>query len=120
MNFNEYQALAMRTAKRFGHEATDLTHASLGLATESGEFITEVKRAAIYDKEITDEIRVHMAEELGDLLWYVALAAETLGISMHQMARDNIAKLQLRFPQSYSNEAAEARADKGGLDARQS
>ncbi len=31
---------------------------------------------------------------------------------------ENIAKLRERFPDAYSNEAAEARADKGGLDAR--
>jgi hypothetical protein len=33
---------------------------------------------------------------------------------------ENIAKLQERFPNAYSNAAAEARADKGGLDARNS
>ena len=32
----------------------------------------------------------------------------------------NIAKLRLRFPDAYTDEAAEARADKGGLDARNS
>jgi NTP pyrophosphatase (non-canonical NTP hydrolase) len=62
----------------------------------------------------------HMAEELGDLLWYIALAAESLGISMADMARGNIDKLQQRYPEKYSNDAAEARADKGGLDARTS
>lgn len=120
MDFNQYQVLANRTAKPMPDLAADLAHAALGIATEGGEFTTEVKRAAIYGKPITDEMRAHMAEELGDLLWYVALAAEKLGIPMSAMARDNIEKLRKRFPDAYSDAAAEARADKGGLDARSS
>lgn len=120
MNFNEYQSAAVRTAKWFKHEATDLAHAALGIATEGGEFTTEVKRAAIYQKEITPEMRQHMAEELGDLLWYIALAAETLSIPMQTMARENITKLQKRFPEKYTDQAAEGRADKGGVTARES
>ena len=120
MNFNEYQAAAIRTAKPLPTLAENLAHAALGIATEGGEFTTEVKRAAIYGKQVSDEMRAHMAEELGDLLWYVALAAEHLGVPMHQIARGNIDKLQKRFPEKYSNEAAEARTDKGGLSARAS
>lgn len=120
MNFNEYEALANRTAKDLNSPAANLAHAALGLSTEVGEFNTVVKRVAIYNKPITDEFRADMAEELGDLLWYVALAAHHLGISMHQMARDNIEKLKRRFPDQYSDAHAEARADKGGLDARSS
>lgn len=120
MNFLEYQANANRTAKQFNHLPTDLVHAALGLATEAGEFTTEVKRAFIYDKPVSREMIDHMTEELGDVLWYIALAAEHLGVSMDRIARDNIAKLQQRFPDAYSNVAAEARADKGGLSAKES
>lgn len=114
MNFAEYQADAMRTAKNFGHLPTDLTHAALGLATEGGEFTTIVKRAAIYDAKIGNNKIDHMAEELGDCLWYIALAAEHLGVPLGSIAQRNIRKLQQRYPTSYSNEAAAARADKKG------
>lgn len=117
---DDYQRLAFRTAKVFDSFGMDMAHASLGMVTEVGEFTTEVKRVAIYDKWVTDEMKAHMAEELGDLLWYVALAATHLGTSLSKLATANIEKLRLRFPDRYSNEAAEARADKGGLDARQS
>lgn len=120
MNFLEYQANANRTAKQFNHQPTDLVHAALGLATEAGEFTTEVKRAFIYDKPISQEMVDHMAEELGDVLWYVALAAEHLGVSMNRIAEANIAKLRQRFPDAYSDLAAEARADKGGKSAQES
>lgn len=120
MNFDQYQTNAIRTAKMFPDVASNLSHAALGLATESGEFITEVKRVSIYNKPLTDEMRQHMAEELGDLMWYIALAAQHLGISMNEMAEANIDKLRLRFPEKYSDQAAEQRADKNGVDARNS
>lgn len=117
---NDYQKLAWRTAKQFGDLPKDLTHAALGIATEGGEFATEVKRAFIYGKEITDEMRAHIVEELGDTLWYIALAATHLEVNLSDLARLNIEKLAKRYPEKYSDQAAEARADKGGLDARTS
>lgn len=114
MDFIDYQAAALRTALPES-QVDGLVHASLGLITETGEFVSEVKRMAKYGKQITPEMHAHMCEEIGDVLWYVALAAEHLGVSMKSLAKQNIAKLQKRFPEKFSNEAAEARADKGGL-----
>lgn len=58
---------------------------------------------------------------------YMGMTAQALmdiaalaGLDLGQILADNIAKLQQRFPDAYSNEAAEARADKGGADARSS
>lgn len=120
MNFNEYQQAAARTAKDFKHLETDLVHAALGMATEVGEFTTNVKRAAIYDKPIDEKMREELFEELGDIMWYVALAATKLGVALELICEANIDKLRRRFPDKYSNEAAEARADKGGLDWKES
>lgn len=121
MDFNEYQAAAMRTAKIHGDALiADLVHASLGLATETGEFTSTVKRMSQYGKTYTNELREHLCEELGDTLWYIALAATALGVTFEGLAEDNIAKLKLRFPEAFSNEAAEARADKGGLSHKES
>lgn len=119
MHLNEYQKLADRTAKK-QTQVFDLVHAQIGMATEAGEFATEVKRVAIYEKPLTVDMKLHMVEELGDLLWYVALAATALGTDLAAVANHNIDKLKARFPDKYSNEAAEARADKGGLSALQS
>ena len=120
MDFNEYQIAAFRTAKRMPSLAEDLNHAVIGIHTEGGEVATEVKRALVYDAPITEDMVKHIVEELGDLLWYVALASTCLNISLSDIAERNVAKLKKRFPEKYSNEAAEARADKGGLDARSS
>jgi NTP pyrophosphatase (non-canonical NTP hydrolase) len=120
VTFNEYQIAAFQTAKRFMDLPTDLAHAALGLATESGEFATEAKRAFIYGKPIDDAMRRHMLEELGDILWYVAMACEHLEVPLHSVAKANIDKLQKRYPERYSDGAAEARADKGGVGPRES
>lgn len=121
MNFSEYQIGANRTSKVHDESLTEnLVHAALGLSTEVGEFTTEVKRIARHGKEMTPEMRDHMIEELGDVMWYIALAAEALKTTMGNLATHNIAKLMKRFPEKYSHEAAEARADKGGADARAS
>jgi len=120
MTFDQYQQLALRTAKHFNHLETDLVHAALGIATEGGEFTTNVKRAAIYDKPIDEKMRGELVEELGDLMWYVALACSKLNVRLELVCQWNIEKLQKRFPTSYSDQAAEARADKGGLDWKES
>lgn len=120
MNMQEYSAAAMRTAKDMGSTGGNLTHAALGLTSDAGEFATVVKRFVCYGKMLDDKMRAQAIEELGDVLWFIVLAAETLNVTLENVAQTNIAKLMLRYPDKYSDEAAEARADKGGLPASQS
>ena len=108
MKLNEYQTLALRTAKRGSFEH-DLNHVALGVAGEAGEFADAVKKHTIYNKAFDYE---NAAEELGDLLWYVALGCETLGITMSQVAERNIRKLRERYPEKYTDELAAQRLDK--------
>ena len=120
MNLDHYQELANRTAKVYETTSANLIHAALGIATEGGEFTTEVKRHAIYEKNLTPEMQAHMIEELGDLMWYIALAAHHLETPLSTICRGNINKLFKRYPEKYSDLAAEGRADKDGQDARSS
>lgn len=120
MSLISYQQNALRTEKPLETPALRSMHAALGLATEVGEYTTEVKRMVIYEKPLDDARRAHMAEELGDIMWYMAIAADALGTTLEAICEANIAKLKQRFPDAYSNEAAEARADKAGIDARNS
>lgn len=63
-------------------------------------------------------------DTMTDMVYAAVEGAERLckelGIDFGEALDENIAKLRLRFPDAYSDEAAEARADKGGLDARNS
>lgn len=112
-----YQKLAERTeAKNFGviaHRLFDSTeqgvqnlrllHAAIGMCTEAGEFQDALKRAFFYGKPMD---RTNLAEEVGDLLWYCALACNALNVDMEQIMRSNIKKLEKRFPAKFNKEDA--------------
>jgi hypothetical protein len=195
MNLQEYVPLAIRTEKPLAI-LERMGHSCMGLITELGEVTTELKRMAIYGKLLDAERKVHILEEIGDVMWYLAimwsvidadldqlsscpkfeppnhiegmyeatalmlggycgqicaitqdviahtnidedhysgimsssqmiligmtLLAEHCGSTIGMAMADNIVKLRVRFPDAYSNEAAEGRADKGGVDARNS
>jgi NTP pyrophosphatase (non-canonical NTP hydrolase) len=53
-----------------------------------------------------------MREEIGDIMWYIALACRTLDFDLSEILDENIAKLQQRYPDKYSDVYAVARLDK--------
>lgn len=126
LTLNQFQELACRTlpapgAQHFFYGATppidvgystsiDLIHAAFGLAGEVGEIIDPIKKSMFYGKPLdTANIR----EEAGDLLWYLAgPLCRALGCTMEDLARDVTAKLEKRYPDRYTDQAAIARADK--------
>lgn len=202
ITFAQYPELAARTEKQLPTVFERMEHAALGVATETGEIATVIKRIAIYGKSLDDlnkdgktTLRKNLAEEMGDVLWYLPIItsefdpegeawsripapepllpgndvtyalksisrgltiaagrisqcvedelvgepsdvdlihevriilaalvdlAHLIGTDLLTIASDNIAKLQERYPEAYSDVAAEARADKGGEDARNS
>ena len=106
---SDYEAAALRTAKDMGSVPMNLIHAAMGLSSDAGEFVDCIKKHTIYGKKLDRENAI---EELGDVLWFVALACQNLECSMAQVMQANIDKLALRYPDVYSDEAAIARADK--------
>lgn len=97
MDFNTYQELAVGTAI-YPNKGTimGLAYAALGLG-EAGEVQGKVKKILRDDNgEITEEKKLQIAYELGDLLWYIAAAASELGIDLDGVAEYNISKLKSR------------------------
>ena len=45
--------------------------------------------------------RAHLAEELGDVAWYLAVAAKGLGYDLSDIFNMNIAKLRKRYPDGF-------------------
>lgn len=90
MNLMDYQKVAMSTALPQIKE--DLAYAILGLCSEAGELAGKYKKE-LRDMKYDDEGLFH---ELGDVLWYVALAAEVLGTNLEHIAVTNINKLMDR------------------------
>ena len=96
MTFDEYQAAALRTA-RDKNAPDELFHLVLGLVGESGEIAEKFKKL-VRDKQsdVSQLDKDDIKKELGDVLWYVAVLAEYLGIQLDDVATVNIAKLASR------------------------
>lgn len=109
----DYQQLALRTESGreclgpgFEMNVDRLLHAGLGLATEAGEFLDPLKKHFFYGKPIDE---TNLKEEVGDILWYCAIACDALGTTIDAEMRRNIAKLRARFPDKFSEENANVR-----------
>lgn len=104
----EYTDLALRTEHTPPFVANDprlskLFHAAMGMATESGEVFDILKRHVCYGKDLDE---AHLLEEVGDLLWYIALALSTLGTNFEACMEKNVAKLEARYGGKFSPEKA--------------
>jgi NTP pyrophosphatase (non-canonical NTP hydrolase) len=69
----------------------------LGLAGEVGSLLAEYKKY-LRDGEAHRLYREQVAEDLGDLLWYVANVATKFGLDLEEVAAANLAKTQDRWP----------------------
>lgn len=76
-----------------------LLHAAMGLCTEAGEFMDQIKKHIMYGAEL-DEI--NLIEELGDGNWYEGIAIDTLLFSFAEVLHKNNAKLRKRFPEKFT------------------
>ena len=72
-----------------------LLDAACGLAEEAGEALALVRKHAMQGRALDRE---RLAEELGDALWCVAIAARSLGGPLSRFAQPNLAKLRARHP----------------------
>lgn len=83
-----------------------LLHASIGLATESGEILDMIKKHIFYGKPLD---LVNASEEIGDTLWYCGLAIDVLKTTLDEVMTVNIKKLKARYPEKFSEYHAENR-----------
>jgi NTP pyrophosphatase (non-canonical NTP hydrolase) len=74
-------------------------HAVFGLASEVGEFADAYKKYIFYGRPVDE---TNAIEEIGDILWYLAIAADSLGVTIEECQRRNIAKLRARYPERFT------------------
>ena len=100
MTLNEYQQEAMRTASGMCEKCNDnlLLNGAMGLNGEAGEVIDIMKKYMFQGHSLDKE---HIAKELGDCLWYIAIAAEGAGYSLDAIANMNVEKLRNRYPDGF-------------------
>lgn len=98
MTLDEYQHTALRTINPALAPDERLLDAAAGLAEEAGEVLGLVRKR-VFQHRPTDRDR--FVEELGDALWCLAVTAESLGISLDEIARSNGEKLARRHPTGF-------------------
>tara|TARA_B100000287_G_scaffold400654_1_gene420058 strand:- start:72 stop:482 length:411 start_codon:yes stop_codon:yes gene_type:complete len=96
----DFVSLADRLGEldREGANIERLTTAGVGLAAESGEFLEIVKKMVFQGKPWNDSNRDHLIIELGDTMWYVMQACMALDVSLDDVIRGNVKKLEKRYP----------------------
>lgn len=114
-DFDDFHSDVLRTTP---NELQDdkprlLLLAALGAAGEAGEVADLVKKVLFHRKDpggkLSDELREKALDELGDVLFYVALGAEALGRTLQHVAHRNVAKRRQRYPEGFDVNAAEKR-----------
>lgn len=96
MDADEYQRQAMATATP--NVRGDLAYSMGGVAGEAGEYADLVKKYLYHFKRRPFlEVKEHAKEELGDVLWGVAQAADVWGLTLNEIMEFNLAKLSDRY-----------------------
>lgn len=101
MTINEYQKEALRTASGMNDSVPMIVNGVLGLCGEAGECADMVKKHLFQGHELDKE---HLAKELGDVAWYLAVAAHSIGYDLETVLQMNVDKLRKRYPNGFEAE----------------
>lgn len=101
MTFDEYQKDVLRTADEVTLATKDnmLFHGIVGATGEAGE-LSDLLKKMIFQKHPFD--REHYIKECGDVLYYLALIAESLDTTLEHVAEANCEKRLGRYPNGFS------------------
>ena len=88
-----------------------LMTAAIGMLAESGEFAEVMKKIIFQGKEFNEDERFHMKRELGDVLWYWVQGCLALGYTPEEIMKENIAKLEKRYPNGFEIARSEVREE---------
>lgn len=109
MTFDEYQKAASEFAKyptlyiqdpadKFHGIAVRWVYASIGLNGEVGELQDKLKKLIRDGHGLPNpEEETAISAEIGDALWYLSELSSSLGLSLSQVAQDNLIKLTDRW-----------------------
>jgi NTP pyrophosphatase (non-canonical NTP hydrolase) len=96
MDLNMYQERAKQTDRNPATDERGMMIPLLGLSGEAGQLLTEYKKY-LRDGECHTLFRDKFAEELGDVLWYLADLATKFGYSLQEVAERNLKKCEQRW-----------------------
>lgn len=111
-NASRYLAEAMtkleakEDAIEIGDEEFDFIHAALGIVSEVGELVEEFMLAKAEGRPMRT---TNIKEEIGDVMWYLAMWMRHFKLRFEDCADSNIAKLTVRFPEKFTEDDAHNR-----------
>lgn len=105
MTTNEYQQACLRTEPIDAKisKTTRIENGLMGLCGEAGEAMDILKKFLFqgHSLDVT-----HLAKELGDVAWYLAVSADALGYTLEDIFQMNIDKLKKRYPDGFDAECS--------------
>lgn len=94
LSLNEYQMKAVST---LDHHCGSVDYLTIALAGEVGELANKVKKITRDHNGQIDDHQLNALEgELGDILWYLSVFANRLGIRLENLAQHNLDKCASR------------------------
>jgi NTP pyrophosphatase (non-canonical NTP hydrolase) len=95
MDIQEYQKRALATTEYGSGNA--IIYPALGMNGEAGEVAEKIKKV-LRDKkgEFSDESKLEIAKEIGDVIWYCSALANDIGYTLDQIFSINIDKFESR------------------------
>lgn len=96
MDLKTFQERASKTDRNPGNDESSRMIPLAGLASETGELLGEYKKY-LRDGETHKLFKERLAEEVGDLLWYVANVATKFDLDLSEVASQNLEKCEGRW-----------------------
>ena len=104
MTINDYQQAALRTESRIAADPVPyirVLEGLMGLNGEAGEAIDIMKKVLFQDHEFDRE---HLAKELGDIAWYLAITADAIGSNLETIFQMHVDKLKARYSDGFDSD----------------
>lgn len=110
MTAEEYQKQALTTAIPHADALMDKSIWVMGIAGEAGGVVEKWKKIVAYkDGVITPQDKKELVKEMGDVIWYVAVLANSLGASFEEVLQMNLDKLADRKARGVTKGAGDNR-----------
>lgn len=98
MDIDVYQRAACQTDQTdFGEDVKAEIFHLLGIVDETGSLVTEYKKYLV-DGDYYRIYKDRLAEELGDIMWYIANFADEANLNLSRVLENNLQKIRARYP----------------------
>ena len=106
MDEEQYREEVMRMYAGPDDPLYKLSLGAMGLAGETGEVVDHIKKVLFHGQVLDAEA---LMEEMGDVLWYLALLSDMLGCSLASLMEMNVKKLRVRYPDGFDPRRSQER-----------